>query len=141
MFMVAMSRSCCALAVGQPRVQLAGLGVDEVGGQRAGVAAEQRVRQRAVAPEEPGEVQPDEQAGQRVEQPDPQLGQVAPGEQRAVGLRELQMPGDQQSAELLAVVGDAIDHRAVGLDDRHAVLGEFDAAGRARAARTGRWPP
>ena len=62
-----------ALPVGQPRVQLAGLGVDEVGGERAGVAAEQRVRQRAVAPVEAGQVQPDEQPGQRVEQPDAQL--------------------------------------------------------------------
>ena len=62
-----------ALPGGQPRVQLAGLGVDQVGGERAGVAAEQRVRQRAVAPVETGEVQADEQPGQRVEQPGPQV--------------------------------------------------------------------
>ena len=49
------------LAVGQPLVQLARLGVDEVRGERAGVAPEERVRERAVAPEEAGEVQPDEQ--------------------------------------------------------------------------------
>ncbi len=41
-----------ALAVGQPGVQLAGLGVDEVGREGAGVAAEQGVGQRHVAPPE-----------------------------------------------------------------------------------------
>jgi hypothetical protein len=33
-------------------VQLAGLGVDEVGGEGPGIPSEQRVRQRHVAPEE-----------------------------------------------------------------------------------------
>ena len=63
-----------ALPVGEARVELAGLGVDEVGGERAGVAAEERVRERAVAPEEAAEVQPDEQLGARVEQPPAQVG-------------------------------------------------------------------
>ena len=51
------------LAVREARVQLAGLGVDEVRGQRAGVAAEERVRERAVAPEEAAQVEADEQLG------------------------------------------------------------------------------
>ena len=42
-----------ALPVGELVVQLAGLGVDQVGGERAGVAAEQGVGQRHVAPQEP----------------------------------------------------------------------------------------
>ena len=55
-------------------MQLAGLGVDEVGGERARVAPEERVRERAVAPEEAAQVEPDEQLGARVEQPAPQIG-------------------------------------------------------------------
>src|SRR5205823_10047915 len=49
-----------ALAVGERRVQLAGLRVDEVRGELAGVAAEERIRKRAVTPEEAAEVEPDE---------------------------------------------------------------------------------
>ena len=74
-----------ALPVGQPLAQLAGLGVDEVRRERAGVPPEQRVGQRAVLPGEAHQVQPDEQQGQRVEQP---VGGVRPqrlGEQGAVG--------------------------------------------------------
>ncbi len=56
------------LPVGELLVHLGRLGVDEVGGELAGVAAEERVRQRAVAPEEPGEVQAHEQLRERVEQ-------------------------------------------------------------------------
>ena len=44
-----------------PVVELAGLGVDQVRGEGAGVAAEERVRQRDVAPEEADDVQPHEQ--------------------------------------------------------------------------------
>jgi len=45
-----------ALAVGQRVVEVAGLGVDEVRGERPRIAAEQRVRQRHVAPEEADDV-------------------------------------------------------------------------------------
>ena len=74
---------------------LDGLGVDQVGGQRAGIGPEQRVRQRAVAPEHPGEVQPDQQLDEGVEQ---LVGRVLPawgGEQPAVGHRVLEVAGDQ----------------------------------------------
>ena len=64
-------------------MQLAGLGVDEVRGERAGIAAEERVRERAVAPEEPAEVQADEELGDRVEQPPAQVGQLPRGEERS----------------------------------------------------------
>ena len=50
-----------ALAVGQPGVQLAGLGVDEVGREGARVAAEEGVGQRHVAPPEALEVQAHEE--------------------------------------------------------------------------------
>src|SRR5207247_1216605 len=46
-----------ALSLRQLLVQLGGFGVDEVGGEPAGVAAKERVRQRAVAPEEPAQVE------------------------------------------------------------------------------------
>src|SRR5260370_490344 len=67
----------------QARALLAGLGVDEISLERSRVGAEQGVGQRAVAPEEPGQVQPDQELHQRVEQP---LGgpAAAGGEQRAV---------------------------------------------------------
>ena len=57
------------LAVGEAIVPLGRLDVDDVRQQRSGIAPEQRVRQGAVAPEEPGEVQADEQPDHPVEQP------------------------------------------------------------------------
>ena len=98
-------------------MQLAGLGVDEVGGERARVAAEERVRERAVAPEEPAEVEAHEQLGARVEQPPAQVGDAAAREQRAVRQREVEVPRDQDGLELVAAVGDDADR----LDDRHLV--------------------
>ena len=83
-------------------MQLAGLRVDEVGGEGAGIAAEQRVRERAVTPVETGGVQPNEQCGQRVEQAPGRVRAQGRGEQRAVGQRELQVPGDQRRVERLA---------------------------------------
>jgi hypothetical protein len=58
-----------ALAVRQAVVKLTGLGVDEVGGKVAGAAPKERVRQRAVAPVEPLEMQAHHQNNQRVENP------------------------------------------------------------------------
>src|SRR6185437_5106330 len=54
-----------ALALGEPIVQLTGLCVDEVRRQAPGVATEERVRERAVAPEESGEVQAYKQLRER----------------------------------------------------------------------------
>ena len=48
------------------RMQITGLGVHQIGGVGARVPPEQRVGQRAVAPGEPGQVQPHQQHGQRV---------------------------------------------------------------------------
>ncbi len=56
-----------ALAVGQPVVDLARLGVDEVGLDPVAVAAEQRVGERAVAPEDAVAVEIDEEERHRVE--------------------------------------------------------------------------
>ena len=101
----AISRSCSRWPSDSVCVQLAGLGVHEVGGERAGVAAEQGVGQRDVAPVEAGQVQPDQQHGQGVDQPGRGVRAQRLAEQRAVGQRELQVPGDQAGVERLAVRG------------------------------------
>ena len=94
-----------ALPVGQRLVQLAGLGVDEVCRERAGVAAEQGVGQGHVAPPEADEVQPDQQHGEGVDQPGRGVRAQRLAEQRAVGQGELQVPGDQAGVQRLAVDG------------------------------------
>ena len=102
MFSSAISRSCARWPSRQRGVQLAGLGVDEVGRERARVAAEQRVRERAVAPEEAGEVEPDEQLGERVEQPVAQVGEPPRlREERAVRQRVVEVAGDQHRLEVV----------------------------------------
>ena len=101
-------------------MQLARLGVDEVGGERARVAAEERVRERAVAPEEAAEVEADEQLRARVEQPPAQVGHAAAGEEGPERQRVVEVPRDQDRVEVAAALGDDAD----GLDDRHLVGGE-----------------
>ncbi len=92
------------LAIGQLVVQLTGLGVDQVRGEGAGVASEQRVGQRHVAPEETDQVQPSQQHDHGVDQPVDRVLAYAAAEQRAVGQRELQVAGDQDRVQGLAVV-------------------------------------
>ena len=98
-------------------MQLAGLGVDEIGGERARVAAEERVRERAVAPEEAAEVEADEELRARVEQPPAQVGDAAAGEERPERERVVEVPGDQDRVEVAAAVGDDAD----GVHHRHLV--------------------
>ena len=105
------------LPVGERAVQLAGLGVDEVRGQRAGVAAEERVRERAVAPEEAAQVQAREQLDERVQEVRAQVGDAAAGEERAVGERVLEVARDQDGVQVVAAAGDDPDR----LDDRQAL--------------------
>ena len=109
-----------ALAVREARVHLAGLGVDEVGGERARIAAKERVRERAVAPEETAEVQADEQLRAGIEQAAAQVGHAAAREERPERERVVEMPRDQDGFEIVTPVGDHAD----GLDDRHLVGGE-----------------
>ena len=90
--------------------------------ERAGVAAEQGVRQRAVAPEEPVEVELDEQLGQGVEHRHPQLVHGLAGEQHPVGQREREVTGDEHGVERLAVVTTAAAGHADGLDHRRRTL-------------------
>ena len=104
-----------SLAGRELRLQLAGLRVDEIGGERARVTPEERVRERAVAPEEAGEMQADEQLGERADERRAQARDRAAGEQRSVGKREVQMPGDQDRVE----VGPAVRDDAHHLDHGH----------------------
>ena len=105
------------LPVREARVQLARLGVDEVGRERARIAAEERVRERAVAPEEAAEVEADEQLRARVEQPPAQVGDAAAGEERSERQRVVEVTRDQDRVEVGAAVGDDADR----LDDGHLV--------------------
>ena len=97
-----------ALPGAQLRVQLARLGIDEVGRERAGVAPEERVRERAVAPEEAREVDAHEQLGERVEQAVAQIGDARPAEQAAIRQREVEVPRDQHGLGLVPVLGPAL---------------------------------
>ena len=78
-----------ALAGGELGVQFAGFGVHQVGGELAGVAPKQRVRQGDVAPVEADEVQSHEQQRERVDEARRGVLTHRQGEQCAVGEREL----------------------------------------------------
>ena len=92
-----------SLAATELRLQFAGLGVDEIGGERASVAPEQRVGQRAVSPEEPNQVQPHQQDHEGVDQPVDCVAAHHPGEEGPVRQRVMQMPSDQYRVERLTV--------------------------------------
>ena len=107
-FSVAMSRSIWRCPSVSALVALARLDVDDVRLQRAGVAAEQGVRQRAVAPEEAGQVEPHEQADEGVEEAVAEVRdrQPAPRQQRAVRQRVVEVAGDQQAVAVAGALGD-----------------------------------
>ena len=108
-----------ALTVGEPAVvELAGLRVDEVGGERARIPTEQRVRERHVAPEEADDVQPREQHRERVDEPGRGVRAQRLRVEGAVGERELQVAGDERRLELFAVVGRAVGHDGDRFDAR-----------------------
>ena len=108
-----------ALAVGEAAVvELAGLRVDEVGGEGARVPAEQGVRERHVAPEEADDVQPGEQHRERVDETGRGIRAQRLRVEGAVGERELQVAGDERRLELLAVVGGAVGDDGDRLDAR-----------------------
>ena len=96
-------------------MDLAGLGVDEEGLDLVAVAPEQGVGERAVAPEDAGPVEVDEQPGHRVEQP----VAVRPGTEReahqqaAVLDRELEVLGHEDRAVAVGRRGqaDRLDRR------------------------------
>ena len=107
-----------ALPLRERVVQVARLGVDEVRGERLGVAPEQRVREGHVTPVEADEVQAHEQHRERVDEARGGVGLQRLAEQRAVRQRELQVLGDEHGLERLAVRVRAARDHADGLDAR-----------------------
>ena len=113
-----------ALPVGQLRVELPGLRVDEVGGEGVGVAPEQRIGQGHVAPEEPGEVEADEEHGERVDEPPGDRDGEVLAEQRPVRQGVAQVRGEQRAGQPFAVGGAAAGDVAERGDGRHVELAE-----------------
>ena len=126
-----------ALTVRERAVQLTGLGVDEVGGERAGVAPEERVRERAVAPEEPAQVQSGEQLDEPVQEMRAQVGDAGAGEEHAVRQRVVEVARDQDRVEVVAALG----HDADRLDDGQRPGPAAGAAASTRAGRAARAAP
>ena len=102
------------LAVRERSMQLAGLRVDEVRRERTGIAPEEGIRKRAVAPEEAAQMQARKQLGKRVQQVRAQVGDAAAREENAIRQRVVEMTRDQRRVELVAARGDDPDR----LDDR-----------------------
>ena len=99
------------LPVGQAIMQLAGLSVDQVRGERTGVAPEQGVRQRDVTPQEAVQMQPHQQDDHGVDQSVDGVLAYAAIEQRPVRQGELEMPSDQNRVERLALfINTSCDH-------------------------------
>ena len=119
------------LAIREGLVQLARLRVHEVRRERAGVAAEERVRKRAVPPEEPREVEAHEQLCAGVEQPVAEVGPPGAREERAKGERVVEVPGDENGFERVVDAGGDADR----LDDGHLGRSRGRGAARTRAAR------
>src|SRR5436305_4514551 len=107
-----------ALPVGEPLVQLARLGIDEIRGERAGIAAEERVRERAVSPEEAGEMQADEQLRECSRDRRLRCRQHAATEDQAVRKRELEKPRHEHGGQLVAVLRAPAVNDADRLDRR-----------------------
>ena len=105
-------------------MEIARLGIDQIGRERAGIAPEERVGERAVAPEEAREVDAHEQLGERVEQAAAEVGDARPAEEQAVRQREVEVPRDQHGLRLLAVLARRARDDADGLDHRHDLVGQ-----------------
>ena len=109
-----------ALPSGQGGMHLTGLGVHQVGGELAGVAPEQDVRQGHVPPVETGQVQPGEQRHHGVQQPVDRVQFHARVEQRPVGQGERQVPGQQDRVQGVVIVGLSPENHPYGFNGRHA---------------------
>ena len=90
--------------------------------ERPRVAAEQRVRQRAVAPEEAGQVKAHEQPDEGVEESLAEVGdaQSTARQQRSVRQRVVEVAGDEQAVTFTGPLG----HCSYDVDGRQVVLGE-----------------
>jgi hypothetical protein len=102
-------------------VQLARLRVDKMGGKRAGVATEERVRERAIAPEEAGEMESHEQLSERTADDGFWGRQHPPAEDEAIRERELEHTRDDHRIEVAS-----LDDEPDGVDSRHTTLAQID---------------
>src|SRR5918996_445745 len=110
-----------SLAVAERRVQLARLGVDEVGREVARVAAKERVREGAVAPEETAEVQAHEQSGERVQERAERCREEPPPKDDAVRERVVEVARDEDGGKLLALPRTPVPHDRDGRHRRQIV--------------------
>ncbi len=101
-----------ALAVTEFFVVLPGLHVDDICRECSGISAEQSVRQGAVPPEEPGEVQANQQARHCIEHPLAEVRnrQPATGQQRAIGDGIVQVTSDEHAIDMVGLAGHRGDH-------------------------------
>ena len=97
-----------ALPVRERRVDLARLGVDEVGRERVAVAPEERVGQRAVAPVDAGPVEVDEEPGHGIEEAVAVAARLErhPHQEAAVLERVAEELGDEDRVALVGPLGD-----------------------------------
>ena len=123
-FSSAICRSCAALPVAQLRMEIARLGIDQVGRERAGIAPEERVGERAVAPEEAREVDAHEQLGERVEQAVAQVGTPGPLKSRRYGSEKSRCRVISTASAPGGPRPGARDD-ADGLDHRHDLVGQL----------------
>ena len=84
------------LTIGQHRVTFGGFDVDDVCLQRPRIAAKQSVRQRAVAPKEPSQMDPYEEYHKCIEHSVTEVRnlQPAPHQQRPIGERVVEVASD-----------------------------------------------
>lgn len=87
-------------------MQLPCLGIDQIRGEHSRIAAEERVREGAGAPEEPCEVQADEQLGGSVEEALAEVRDDSMCEERPERKRVIQVSRDQNGAEVVTTLGD-----------------------------------
>ena len=109
-----------ALAIGKRAVEVSRLRIHEIRRKLGGIASEQGVGQRHITPVEAGQVQPDKEDGERVDEAlEGSLAQVL-AEERAVGEGERQVFGDERRSELLTCGVHASGDDRNGVDARRA---------------------
>ncbi len=96
-------------------MELAGLRIDEVGGELAGITSEQDVRERDVAPVETLQVQSGEEDDHGVDEALDGFTPNAAVEERTVGEGERQVAGQEDRVQRV-LRGSTVKHDSEGLD-------------------------
>lgn len=111
-----------ALSIRKSEMAFARLGIYEVGNQAPRIPAEQGVAERAVSPEEAGEVDTHQKHGERIDQPVVHCLATRSGEQVQVGKREREVACDENGFERLASVINALVCDPDQVDDGKALF-------------------